>query len=66
MAVIATDRFNRNSNEQYVKLKIDQKIKGVPLAAGDECYLPLHEAIYLKNIGRVDFATPEKPKQASR
>jgi len=68
MAVISADRFHFGAKMQRVKLAIDQKIRGVALKAGDVCELLPHEALYLKNIGRVKFMAdePEKPKSATR
>lgn len=51
---------------QKVKLKIDQKIRGVALKAGDTADLALHEALYLKNIDRVEFLADAEPKEATR
>ena len=51
---------------QKVKLKIDQKIQGVALKAGDTADLPRNEALYLKNIDRVEFIADAEPKEATR
>ncbi len=51
---------------QRVKLAVDQKISGVALKAGDTVDLPKPEALYLKNIKRVEFVANEEPKSATR
>ena len=51
---------------QKVRLKIDQKIMGVALEAGDTADIPYNDALYLKNIDRVEFVADAEPKEAER
>jgi hypothetical protein len=64
MAHFAADRLAGKT--QKVKLRIDQKIRGVGLSKGDTADLPLNEALYLKNIDRVEFVETSEPKSATR
>lgn len=64
MAHVKADRFAGKT--QKVKLLIDQKIRGVALKAGDTCDLAISEAVYLKNIERVEFVSGGEPAEATR
>ena len=54
--LVTRDRFAQGKT-QRVRLLMDQKIEGVSCKSGDVCDLPYVSASYLKDIGRVEYAT---------